>query len=270
MTATPAASVSRLRADDTQARHRTRLRFTKLGKVRFTSHRDVARLFERALRKAAIPVAYTEGFSPRPKIAFGLALSTGHESLAEYLDIALANHGDVDVTEVPGRLSPALPVGIDVVAAAPVQPGDASLQESVTSCTWRIELPDTDLECAERLVTTALAADELVLSRIRKGKEVIDDLRPAVLSLVTDGPTDRGVALLAELATQPRGLRPNELLQILDPSLEEGRVLRLAQWTVRDGVRGEPLALREDSSVVRHDSQHLLDPFIRGARTVDA
>jgi radical SAM-linked protein len=237
-----------------------RVRFTKLGKIRFTSHRDVARIFERAFRRAAVPVAYTEGFSPRPKIAFGLALSTGHESLAEYLDIALQNPGDVDVTELPGRLSPALPAGLDVVAAAPVQPGDASLQEAVTSCTWRIELRDTELARADALVDTALAADELVLTRIRKGKEVTDDLRPAVLSLAIDRSTDAAsVALLAELATQPRGLRPNELLQVLDATLEEGRVLRIAQWVTRDGVRAEPLALREDSSRVRDPAEHPAD-----------
>jgi radical SAM-linked protein len=237
-----------------------RLRFTKLGKIRFTSHRDVARLFERAFRKAAVPVAYTEGFSPRPKIAFGLALSTGHESLAEYLDVALAGD-DVDVTELPGRLSSALPNGIDVVAAVPVQPGDASLQEAVTSCTWRIECVGIDVPSAERLVSAALAADELVLTRTRKGKEVTDDLRPAVLSLAIDGPTERGVALLTELATQPRGVRPGELLEVLDPSvgIEEHRVLRMAQWLARDGAKAEPLATsrdpREDSSVVRHDTE---------------
>jgi len=237
----------------------TRLRFTKLGKIRFTSHRDVARLFERALRKAAIDVAYTEGFSPRPKIAFGLALSTGHESLAEYLDVAL-QRDDVDVTELPGRLSSALPAGIDVVAAEPVPPGDASLQEAVTSCTWRIEVDGVDLVTAEQLVETALAADELVLTRTRKGKEVTDDLRPAVLSLAIDGPTEAGVALLTELATQPRGLRPAELLQVLDPlgGIHEGRVLRIAQWLARDGAKAEPLATsrdpREDSFVVRHDT----------------
>ena len=245
--------------------HSIRLRFTKLGKIRFTSHRDVARLFERALRKASVKVAYTEGFSPRPKIAFGLALSTGHESLAEYLDIALPQDGDVDVTELPGRLSSALPAGIDVVAAAPVQPGDASLQEAVTSCTWRIEVVGIDVPTAERLVDTALAADELVLTRIRKGKEVTDDLRPAVLSLAVDGRTDAGVALHAELATQPRGLRPAELVAILAPDLEEGRVLRTAQWTAQDGARAEPLALREDLSVVRDHAEPDTVAVSRGA-----
>src|SRR5688572_26615075 len=103
---------------------RLRVRFEKLGKVRFTSHRDVARIWERALRKVALPVAYTAGFSPRPKLAFGLALSTGHESVAEYLDIDLAVDAAVpDLGDLPARLSAGLPHGIDVTACAPLEPG---------------------------------------------------------------------------------------------------------------------------------------------------
>ena len=66
-----------------------RVRSTKIGKVRFTSHRDAARIWERALRIAELPIAATEGFTPRPKISFGLALPTGAESIAEYTDIEL-------------------------------------------------------------------------------------------------------------------------------------------------------------------------------------
>jgi hypothetical protein len=171
-------------------------------------------------------------------------------------------------------LSSALPTGIDVVAAERVEPGDASLQEAVTSCTWRIEVVGIDVPTANQLVASALDAPELVLTRTRKGKEVTDDLRPAVLSLAVDGPTDaslrgsnaeRRVALVTELATQPRGLRPSELLQVLG-DIEERRVLRVAQWVAREGVRAEPLTLREDSSVVRHDT-HPLDP-VRGSAPV--
>src|SRR4051795_12057363 len=94
------------------ARHRYRIRFSKLGKIRFTSHRDVARLWERALRRATIPVAYSEGFSPHPKLSFGLALSNGHASFGEQLDMDLSE--PVDVESIPARLDPCLPIGLDV------------------------------------------------------------------------------------------------------------------------------------------------------------
>jgi radical SAM-linked protein len=232
---------------------RIRLRFAKLGKVRFTSHRDVARMWERALRRLELPVAYTEGFSPRPKLSFGLALSTGHESLAEYLDVELRE--EPDLTTLPEQLSTQLPVGIDVTAAVPLAPGSPSLQEDVTSCTWRIEAQGLEPAETESLVIAALAADELVITRTRKGKEVTDDLRPAVLAVHTVGPTPAGTELEAELAVHPRSVRPAELLLALRPGLTEGRVLRTAQWIWRDDARREPVAtarpLREDLDVRR-------------------
>ena len=106
---------------------RVRIRFVKLGKIRWTSHRDVARMWERAFRRAALPVAYTAGFSPRPKVSFGLALPTGHESVAEYLDVELAPAGpDVVIASLPARLSSALPAGVDVTGCWPSStPGPA-------------------------------------------------------------------------------------------------------------------------------------------------
>src|SRR6478736_1988704 len=90
-----------------------RLRYTKRGKVRWISHRDVARALERAFRVTQLPLAFTEGFSPRPKVSFGLALSTGHESEAEYVDIVLAEEVDLDALE--DRLNSGLPEGIRIV-----------------------------------------------------------------------------------------------------------------------------------------------------------
>jgi radical SAM-linked protein len=230
---------------------RLRLRFAKLGKVRWTSHRDVARMWERALRRADLPVAYSAGFSPRPKVSFGLALSTGHESLAEYLDVDLAE-SEIDVSDLPARLSPALPVGIDVLAAAHIEPRTPSLQEAVTSCTWRIEVPDRSPTQLSALIAHALEADTLLVTRERKGHEVTDDLRPAILSLELAGRTGRGTELEAELAIQTRSVRPAELLRALETSLpaacpnalEEGSVCRTHQWIQSpDGARHEPLPL---------------------------
>src|SRR3954454_11665445 len=191
---------------------KVRIRFSKLGKVRFTSHRDVARIWERALRRAAVPVAYTEGFSPHPKLSFGLALSTGHESLGEYLDvdIAAAAAASVDIEGLPARLDPCLPIGLDVQAAAEIEPGTPSLQQAVTSCTWHIEVNGLGpAELADR-VTRCLERDSLVVTRERKGHEGTDDLRPPILTLTTEA-----TAVTAELATQPRGVRPNELVALL-------------------------------------------------------
>ena len=117
---------------------RVRIRFAKLGKIRWTSHRDTARMWERSFRRIELPLAYSQGFSPRPKVSFGLALSTGHESVAEYLDLELAPGADVEVDALPARLSAALPAGVDAVAAEVISDRAASLQEEVSLCTWRL------------------------------------------------------------------------------------------------------------------------------------
>lgn len=227
---------------------RVRFRFTKVGKVRFTSHRDVARLWERALRRAELPVARTEGFNPRPKVHFGLALPTGYESDGEYLDVDLREPeaDSVVLAELPERLSPLLPPGLDVAAAAPVAPGTVSLQQAVTSCSWRIEVPDLAPDKAESAVAALLASAELPVTRERKGRETTDDIRPEVLHLEVLEPLTQpgrpdGTVLGAELATQPRALRPSELVGAFAPPVEEGTVRRTHQWVTGAGDRHEPL-----------------------------
>lgn len=232
---------------------RVRARFTKLGKIRFTSHRDVARMWERALRRAQLPLAYTEGFSPRPKLHFGLALSTGHESLGEYLDIDLRD-GELPPEAVDGLadvLSPLLPAGLDVVATA-ITPstGATSLQEAVTSCTWEIAVLGLTSDEVHEGCARLLDATHLPVVRERKGKQVADDLRPSLLRLDPltprgEDPGDAGVVVEAELGTQPRAVRPAELLGALDPRAREGRVVRIHQWITTsdaDGAPVEPLA----------------------------
>ena len=223
---------------------RLRIRYSKKGKVRFISHRDVARIWERALRRVGVSVAYSQGFSPRPKLSFGLALSTGHESEAEFLDLELSDE-DGDWTAVRGvdlaaRLTAALPVGLDVVAVAPVEKGD-SLQQAVTSCTWAIEVDDVDREYMDAWVAGVLSREEIVVERERKGKPVVEDLRPHVLALDVTGTTETGIRLSADLGTQPRALRPAELLAAVDPPLTARTVCRMNQWMSQGDGREEPL-----------------------------
>ena len=226
---------------------RVRIRFDKHGKVRFTSHRDTARVWERAFRRAGIGVAYTEGFSPRPKLHFGLALSTAHESDAEYLDADLVSTlTDEELAALPAVLTSCLPLGMTATAVGVVAPGTPSLQQAVVACRWRIEVVDRDRSTMEPAVARTLAAESLPLTRQRKGKDVTDDIRPYVLDLVVGPATTRGIELVAELGTQPRALRSAELLTVLDPTAEEGLVIRTHQWIEHDGQRREPLRVTHE------------------------
>jgi radical SAM-linked protein len=224
-----------------------RVRFAKRGKVRFISHRDVARAFERAFRIEQLPLAFTEGFSPRPKVSFGLALSVGYESDAEYLDVELTEPVDVDA--LPDRLSRALPEGIESTGAVRLVERAPALQEAITEVQFRVAVVDGRGEpvTEERLstaATRALASTELSVTRTRKGRESVDDIRPAIRSIELAHDAE-GPVLELTLSTQPRGARPREVLDALDPlvgvGLTERRVCRTSQWIERGGARLEPL-----------------------------
>jgi radical SAM-linked protein len=216
---------------------RARFRFTKAGKVRFLGHRDLARVLERGLRRAGVPVAYSEGFSPRPRLSFGLALPTGFESDAEYFDADL--QGDVDPAGLLGPVSDALPPGIDLTAAMAVPPGAGSLQQLVTGCSWRLELLGAPVAAVSASSRRLLDATALPLERQRKGKTATVDVRPQLRSLRVEGPTVDGVALLADLDTEPVAVRPSELVELLGGTASLGRGRRLSQWITVDGARTE-------------------------------
>ncbi|HEY3941455.1 MAG TPA: TIGR03936 family radical SAM-associated protein [Acidimicrobiales bacterium] len=247
-----------------------RIRFTKLGRIRFTSQRDVARMWERALRRSALEVAWSAGFSPRPLLSFGLALPTGCESTAEYLDVRL------DHAPRPGALDPAalgalLPDGLEVTRTAVLPDGGSSLQQEVSSCTWELEVHGVTHRELKGRIERALDAPSLPVRRERKGRLLEDDLRPLVLSLSATGPLAGPVepradeaggpaptlGIGAELATRPRGVRPMELLTVLGPEVTLVRARRTTQWIESDGGRSEPLPLEGEppGAVVPHAAE---------------
>jgi radical SAM-linked protein len=247
-----------------EGQRRLRLRFTKAGKIRFTSHRDVARMWERALRRSRLPVAYSQGFSPHPLVSFGLALPTGCESFGEYLDIRLgpAGPGELPAAELPPALSALLPEGIEVQVAAFVEETEGSLQQEVASCDWELEVLGVPGEELKERVDETLAAPILMVRRERKGRQVEDDIRPAILALSVTSPNGH---LRAELATHPRGVRPVDLLAALGTGTVPGRACRTHQWIERNGARFEPLPVSEPgicadaTQHARRDFPHVRD-----------
>lgn len=224
---------------------RLRVRHTKLGKVRFTSHRDTARHWERAVRKADVRVATSGGFTPRPRLSFGLALPTGAESLAEYLDMELAE-GQCVPADVAARFTSALPLGYEVVRVAEVRGPVDSLQDAVVACTWQLHLVDVAPATLADAVDRLVAAPSVPLSRERKGQRRTDDVRPSIERLELLPADEFGrVRLEADLSSSGRGLRPSELVEVLFPDSDvlhlTGRLVRTHQWIDDNGARRELL-----------------------------
>ncbi len=228
-----------------------RVRFSKLGKVRWTSHRDVARMFERAFRILELPLEFSEGFSPHPKVSFGLALSTGYESNEEFLDFSLAK--PIDLETLPERLTTALPLGMTVNCAVLLDDRVPALQETVTAVEWIFEVgrdDDVAIDVDEFIaaVDAALACDEITIRRSRKGKLVDDDVRGAIRHCTVTSKVGAGTVVCElEVSTQPRSAKPLDVLAAImqvTPAigpLVERSVLRMSQWIERDGARLSPL-----------------------------
>ena len=207
---------------------RIRVRFAKRGRLRFLSHRDVARSVERAVRRAGIPVSHSHGFSPHPRLSWIGAAPTGAASEAEYLEIGLTR--PVDPAALATALDEALPDGLDVLAAA-VAEGTA-LAERIDASAWRIELPGVPVDVLRGAVAALEAAETVVVERVTpSGRRQIDVRGALVSARVTDGlsgdlstvppsslpPGAPVCAILAAVVRQTTpAVRPDDVLGALD------------------------------------------------------
>jgi radical SAM-linked protein len=155
---------------------RVRLRFAKRGRLRFLSHRDVARSFERAVRRAAVPVAHSHGFSPHPRLSWVGAAPTGAASEAEYVEIGLTRV--MDPADLAAAIDAALPAGLDVLEA--VVADGAALADRIAASRWRIELPGVEPEQLRHAIGVLLAAESVIVERITPSGRRQLDVRAAL------------------------------------------------------------------------------------------
>lgn len=228
-----------------------RIRFAKRGRVRFASHRDFQRAFERALRRGGVPMAYSAGFSPHPKISYANAVATGAASEAEYVEIGVM--AELDAATLAQQLDAALPVGFDIVEVVPVHSSDFAnrLQASV----WHIELPGADPAAAEAAVTALLAEDIVEVQRMTKKGLRTFDVRGAIVD-VAFGTNAVGCAILTLVVRHAvPAVRPDDVLAGLRQTADLAtplppRVTRMAQGPLAEDRRSVADPLAEDRAGV--------------------
>jgi radical SAM-linked protein len=196
------------------------VRYAKRGKMRFASHRDVARAFERGVRRAGLPIAYSAGFSPHPKISYAGGAPTGVASEAEYLSLALTVRQAE--TQVCQRLDAALPDGIDVIDVTEETSG--APKAGLEASEWRVVLPGVRRAAAEQAVASFLTLGEAPVERLTdKGVRCLDARAAVVEMNVIDadeiaaamtGHEDCTIIRMVVLHTAP-AVRPEDILTAL-------------------------------------------------------
>ena len=241
---------------------RVRVHYTKRGRLRYSSHRDFQRAFERALRRAAVPMAYSAGFSPHPKVSYAGAAPTGVASEAEYLELGLAER--CDPQRLRAALDASLPPDLDVLEVVEVPPPPPNtkapaLADRLQASVWEVRLDGVPADEAERAVAAFLAAERAEVSRMTKNGVRTFDARAAVVSLgVADAPAPAGTLSCAILRLVVRhvtpAVRPDDVLAGLTAigalaPRSAPSVVRLAQGPLDEesGTVSDPLAPDRDT-----------------------
>jgi radical SAM-linked protein len=216
---------------------RVRLRYGKQDAVRFLSHLDLLKTFERALRRAGLPAAYTEGFHARMRLHFGPALALGHASQAEYIDVDLTE--DIEPEQVMSALNAACPHGLRMLRAVRVPMHGPALAACLRRASYQVEMPVS--VPAER-VAWLLSQQEISLQKKNKTVNLrgfVEDLRlvPGTRT------TSEGFLLNLDLRLGPEGsIRPEDVIEALLPEahVKARRIERTALLERRDDAWVEP------------------------------
>lgn len=206
---------------------RIRITFAKLGALRYTGHLDLHKLWERAARRAELPLAYSQGFHPQPKIYIAAALPLGFSSRCEVMDMRLES--DIPLDGLREKLQNTLPPGIQVLKVESAEERVPALQTQVVSAEYEVTLIEPiDGSDLTRKVDSVLRAESII--RERRGKTY--DLRPLIQELsFTPSPLplgeEVGVRVFMRLSAREGATgRPEEVLNILGIAFEETKIER--------------------------------------------
>ena len=197
---------------------RIRITFSKLDALRYTGHLDLHRLWERAARRAELPLAYSQGFHPQPKINIAAALPLGFSSRCEMIDLRLER--EISLDGLRERLQETLPTGIQVSSIESVDERAPALQTQVTSAEYRVTLTEA-VDGSELTRRVGSVMETASIPRERRGKSY--DLRPLIESLEV---SPEGTIHMRLSAREGATGRPEEVLDVLGIAFEGTRIER--------------------------------------------
>lgn len=205
---------------------RFRVWFRKGDRVRYISHLDVLRYWERAIRRAGLPLSYSQGFTPHPKLAFAGPLPLGFTAEAEVMDVTLDDR--VDLAAFRERLAEQTSGDLRLVDAVEIPVSAPAPQALTLWADYAVDLPGVPVDAARGAVATFLARREFPWCEERKEKTREYDLRSAV-AVLEASPADGGTQLRMRLqADQELMARPEQLVAALFPGVAPGPICRVA------------------------------------------
>ncbi len=208
--------------------------FEKMGRMSWFSHLDLQNTMQRALRRAQLPVAYSQGFNPHVLTSFATALSVGCQSRGEVMEVEMA--GEISPEEFAEKLNACLPDGLKVRRCAPVPDSAPALMAKVAEAGYDITAPNADLT---RAVEAFLKAEEVMVEKRSKTKTRLVNIRPMVheITCAFDGKDSRLSMVLEQ--TNANALKVELVMQALAPE-QEFRFVRTALYAAgSDGAREE-------------------------------
>jgi len=158
-----------------------RIKFSKTGKIRFIGHLDLLKTFQRAIKRAGIPIAYSNGFNPHQLIGFAVPLPLGMAGFGEYADIVL--NEELSDCEIVSKLNEAMPDGVEIISAKRLMDNSKGCAASVCAALYEIYLPDK-IDGFSDIIKNMLAMDSIIIDKKGKRDKVKkEDIRPYIFSI---------------------------------------------------------------------------------------
>jgi len=220
-----------------------RLHFIKENRLRFLSHLELARTMERAIRRAKLPLAYSEGFHPHPKIDFGPALAVGISSEAEYFDLHLTKASDLE--KLKHDLNHTLPAGLHIIHLKEIKRQHVkSLNAVLNRAAYRVSLK-VEAELVgeiKEFFENLLAQTEIVVTRKVKEQQKVVNIRPWLhnVTIEMSSATTMQIELVGEIGSGGN-LRAEEIVKLIPFTVEILHVVRTGLWHEEDGLVIKPL-----------------------------